>query len=139
MLTLTPNSGSLEISAFDDPPPKMTMSIRIEFLELMDPEEPKCSQRVNAEFDDIAFPFESWRDLANSTISEPIIEDLSESTIYFRGYHNPIELTSVSFEQFQGSEVGAILRGTIDFGFEGLGELGTPEFKWKVSLHVYAS
>ncbi|QDT25173.1 hypothetical protein Enr10x_04680 [Gimesia panareensis] len=136
MPEFTPKSGSLKIETFDDPPPVLTMNIRIEFREPMDPEEPGCTQSVKAEFDDLAVPFESGKDLAHATITNPIIEDVSESTIYYRGYHNPIELNSISFAHFEGTGVLAILTGTIDFSHEGLSQLGKPEFMWKVLLQL---
>lgn len=62
MPEFTPKSGSLKIETFDDPPPVLTMNIRIEFREPMDPEEPGCTQSVKAEFDDLAVPFNCFYD-----------------------------------------------------------------------------
>ena len=134
MSNFTPKSGCLEIEVFDDPPPKMTMNIMIEFLEVMDPDEPNCEQNAKASFDELAVPFDGWQELAGTTIDRPVIDDVTECTIYYYGYHNPIDLESISFGQFNEETISATLKGSIDFRQEGLGRFGKVEFVWEVSL-----
>lgn len=146
MQVFHPKGGTLEFEIFDNPKvhpePVMTLTIHLDFSELMDPKNPKSKQLVSAEINGIPLPLGfDWRQLGGGTLkaAEFDANELTEGTIYYRGYHNPIELASLTFGSFQRKVIPATLKGVIDFTYEGLADLGKLEFEWHVNLNYEKS
>lgn len=140
MQTFTPTGGSLALEIFDNPndsaEPIRTLTIRLEFEEFMDPDDPRSDQKASALIEDIPFPSATqWKSPEGVILNvAELEEEVVEGSIYYYGYHNPIDLMTIQLGTFGESTISVTLKGTIDFTYEGLSRLGKPDLEWHVDL-----
>lgn len=140
MSVFHPQSGNVTLDVFENPriypSPLLMLTIKIEFMESMDPANPNEQQKASATFDVLPLLITNWRQLEKLTLDFPAVDELElcEGSIYFCGYHNPADLRKISFGTLEKDTILAQLSGEIDFTYEGLSHLGKPQFNWNLPL-----
>ena len=137
-MKFTPRRGTIQIVRTDDQPVPLGMNIRLEFAEPMDPDEPNSKERATAFLEDIVVPSDDWSKLEGTALDTPVVEDFTECSFYYYGYHNPIILNRISFDRVHGAAVFVTMNVVVDFTYEGLGRFGQPDFEWQAELQLLA-
>ena len=135
-----PDSGTLEVEIFDSPQITkevfLSLVIKIEFQEPMDPDVEDDDYRVNAIIIGIPVPHNDWRRLADSSIEITTISGAGpfEGSIEYYEFWNAIDISRIEFGAFQNGTVITNLTGQLDFTVEGLARFGKPNFDWTLPL-----
>ncbi|MEL6106347.1 MAG: hypothetical protein AAFU85_09935 [Planctomycetota bacterium] len=102
----------------------------------MDPDDATSDTQASAEIDGIQVELSDWAAIDGVSFSATQLRDeLVEGAVYYRGFHNPIDLETLTFS-LDGNNLTVCMRGVVDFAFEGLSELGAVPVEWTATTEV---